>query len=291
MYQCVGLNNKNLEFLKKLNKSKDNFNKLNQDFFEVYDKYNFAGQMILKRKVKLLKKDLEYIGYIWSDMVDKNNCSINALSVDLKNLNIPNYLPYKFLVDALRKNCNISYLCQHNCYNVDILRSIGFTKNNGTFLLASNIGKNMPLIIKDGLTFEILKTGIDEKKRCDIQNKVFKDENRTPLTLQDIYFDEAQSYYFERGAVFLKKGERYIGYGQIIIEHNVPLIVNFGILKEYRGNGYSKSLLIYLLKIIKYNGFNEVKIKVKSSNTIALNLYKTLGFEVVEERYKWEIKK
>jgi ribosomal protein S18 acetylase RimI-like enzyme len=287
MYHCVSLNKKNFEIFKKLNRSNNSFNNLNKDFFETYNKCNFAAQMILKRKVKLLKRDFDYIGYVWFDMKDKNNCSINSLNVPRYS----SYLPYKILIDTLRYNCNISYLCENNQYNFEILKNIGFRRKDGTLMLSYDIKNHMPLIQQEGLEFEIFKIGIDEKRRCDIQNEVFNDNVRSPLTLEDIYFDEIQNYYVHKGSVFLKRYGEYIGYGQIIIEDNTPLIVNFGILKEYRGNGYSKSLISYLLNIVKYNNFNEVKIKVKASNTIALNLYKNLGFKTISQRYKWELRK
>ncbi len=287
MYYCVRLSKQNFDIFKKLNKSNKNFNVLNKNFFETYNKSNFATQIMLKRKVRLLRKDFEYIGYVWFDMKDKNNCSINSLNIPKSS----SYLPYKILVDTLRNNCNISYLCEDNQYNFEILKNIGFQRKDGTLMLSYDIKDHMPLIQQDGLEFEIFKIGTDEKRRCDIQNEVFKDNVRAPLTLDDIYFDEIQNYYVHKGSVFLKKHGEYIGYGQIIIEDNMPLIVNFGILKEYRGNGYSKSLISYLLNIVKYNNFDEVKIKVKASNIIALNLYKNLGFRTISQRYKWELKK
>lgn len=286
MYNCVALNIRNLDYFKELNKAKDDFNRLNEDFFEVYHKSNFAQQIFLRRRVRLLKKDSNYIGYIWADMDDKNICSINALNV----LRTSNFIPYKALIDTLKKNCTINYLCENNNYNFQILKEIGFTRKDGTLILYLDVTENIPLIIVEDLEFETLKKGIDEQKRCEIQNEIFKNDARLPLTIEDIYFDEVQSYYFDRGSVFLKKNGIYIGYGQIIIENNIPVIVNFGILKEYRGRGYSKSLLTYLIKIIKYSGFDKVKIKVKSTNKIALNLYEQIGFKITSEIYNWQIK-
>lgn len=287
MYQCVSLNKKNFEIFKNLNEARNKFNLLNKDFFELYNRSNFAEQLILKRKVKLLKKSSEYIGYIWYNINVKNSCSINSLSV-FPNCN---YLPYKFLIDSLKKNYTNFYLCEHNDYNFEILKNIGFNKKEGTLILYSDSYHNIPLTLKDGLEFENFRIGIDEKKRCDLQNEIFKNNTRIPLELDDIYFDEMQSYYFKFGAVFLKKDGKYIGYGQIIVENSMPFIVNFGILKEYRGKGYGKSLITYLFKICNYNNFKEVQIKVKSSNTIALNLYKSLDFKVISQRYNWELKK
>ncbi|NMM62691.1 GNAT family N-acetyltransferase [Clostridium sp. P21] len=287
MYQCVTLNKRNFGVLRKLNEIRNNFNSLNEDFFAVYNECNFAGQILLKRKVKLLKKDEEYIGYMWFEMTDKNNCNINSLSVSEKT----DYIPYKFLLTALKSNCTSSYLCEDNDYNFDILKNIGFNVKDGTLILCSDTYKNVPLLLKDDLEFENFKMGFDEQIRCTIQNEVFKEESRVPLSLEDIYYDELQSYYFDRGAVFLKKDGKHIGYGQIIIEDNTPFIVNFGILEEYRGKGYSKSLFTYLLKICSFNGFDQVKIKVKISNIVALNLYKSLDFKTLSKNYRWELKK
>lgn len=292
MYECIGLNKKNINYFIELNKAKDEFNILNKDFFQVYTICNFAQQILLRRKVKLLKNNYSYIGYIWSDINDKDICNINAMNVLTTFNNLKSYaMAYKFMINTLTKTNTINYLCENNDYNFKILNNIGFVQKEGTLILYSNIRENIPLILDDEFQFEILNKGIGEQKRCEIQNKIFEDDNRIPLTIDDIYFDEIQEYYFDRGAVFLKKNGQYIGYGQIIIEDNIPMIVNFGIIKEYRGNGYSKILLIYLLHLIKANGFNLVKIKVKSTNIIALTLYKSLGFKIKNEIYKWEINK
>lgn len=289
MYKCVGLNIRNLDYFRKLNKAKGEFNTLNKDFFKVYDTCNFAQQMFLRHRVKLLKKDSQYIGYIWTELNDINQYSINALNILQTKNNPKNYTEYKYLLDSLKKNCTISYCCEKNNYNFDVLNYMGFHKIEGTLVLYLNIVETKPLIVMDDLEFQILKKGVDEQKRCEIQNEIFKNDARIPLSIEDIYFDEVQTYYFDKGSIFIKKDGNYIGYGQVIIEDDMPVIVNFGILKEYRGKGYSKSLLTYLIKIIKYNGFNKVMIKVKDTNKIALNLYEEIGFKITNEIYNWEL--
>lgn len=291
MYECVGLNKRNLICFEELNKLRYEFNTLNGDFFEIYNKCNFAQQVFLRRRVKLLKDDSKYIGYIWSDMNGKNSCYINAISVLKAIDNIKITMLYKTLIDTIKRNCAIIYRCESNNYNYEILKDIGFRKREGTLVLYSNVSKNIPFYLNDELEFETLKRERDEQKRCEIQNEVFRDDNRVPLSIEDIYFDQVQSYYFDKGAVFLKKDGEYIGYGQIIIEDSIPTIVNFGILKEYRGNGYSKAFLSHLLKIIKDTGFKDVKIKVKNSNIPAISLYEKLGFKIRNEVCIWELKK
>jgi ribosomal protein S18 acetylase RimI-like enzyme len=291
MYDCVALSKKNLNHFKKLNEANEDFNNLNENFFEVYDDCNFAQQIFLRRRVKLLKKDFKYVGYIWTEINDGKICIVKSLNVLRRVGDFKDYAPYKILIDSISDNYTINYLCENNDYNSNVLKDIGFIKREGTLILYLNMLENIPLILRENLEFQILKKGRDEQKRCNIQNEIFKNDSRVPLTIEDIYFDESQNYYFEQGSVFLKKDGEYIGYGQVIIENNTPIIVNFGILSRYRGNGYSKSLLSYLLKIIKYNGYNRVKIKVKNTNKIALSLYEGIGFEITKEIYNWEFKK
>jgi Acetyltransferases len=281
---------RNLDQFRKLNKSKGDFNTLNKDFFEIYDSCNFAQQIFLRHRVKLLKKDSRYIGYIWTELDDINVYTINALNILNTENNLKNYILYKYLLDTLKKNCKINYSCEKNSYNFDTLKYMGFIRKEGTLILHLNIQEKMPLLIMENLEFEILKRGRDEQKRCELQNQIFKNEDRIPLSIEDIYLDEVQTYYFDKGSVFIKKDGDYIGYGQVIIEDNQPVIVNFGILKEYRGKGYSKAFLAYLIKIIKFNGFSDVMIKVKTTNRIALNLYEATGFKIINEIYNWELK-
>lgn len=286
MYKCVKLTNRNLKYFRELNDKRYLFNPINKDFFKKYDKYNFAKQLILRKRVKLIKKDLHYIGYIWSEISCSKMCTIHAMNV-LYEYDILDNLPYKYLINTIKGPCIIKYICQNNNYNFNLLKSIGFKKKEGTLILFRNLFQNIPLLFEEKLQFKIFQKGEDEEKRCQIQNEIFQNDTRIPLTLEDIYFDESQDYYFEKGGVFLKIDNKYIGYGQIILENDIPVIVNFGILKEFRGKKYGKALLIYLLKIIYSNGFNKIMIKVKSSNYVALHLYTSMGFYVRNERYNW----
>lgn len=290
MYECVGLNKKNLINFKELNRIRYKFNILNRDFFDAYNKSNFAQQILLKRKVKLLKKDNYYVGYLWSELTDNNVVLINAINVlNTHGHDYDQLTPYKLLINTLNKNSVISYNCESNGYNFRVLEDIGFKKKDGTLMLGLSSLDYVPLLGIEDLKFQLFEKGRDEQKRCEIQNSIFSDDNRIPLTVDDIYFDEIQSYYFDKGSIFLKKDNKYIGYGQIIVENYTPLIVNFGILKEYRGKGYGKVLLRYLLNIVKLSGFNTVKLRVKSENRIALRLYKSLGFKIKSQIYNWEL--
>jgi len=52
--------------------------------------------------------------------------------------------------------------------------------------------------------------------------------------------------------------------------------------KNYRGEGYGKAILQYVLSIAKEKGYSEIMLGVDCDNTVALNLYKKLGFSIYE---------
>ena len=52
--------------------------------------------------------------------------------------------------------------------------------------------------------------------------------------------------------------------------------------KNYRGEGYGKAILQYILSIAKKKGYSEIVLGVDCDNTVALSLYKKLGFSIYE---------
>ena len=52
--------------------------------------------------------------------------------------------------------------------------------------------------------------------------------------------------------------------------------------KNYRGEGYGKAILQYVLSIAKEKGYSEIVLGVDCDNTVAFNLYKKLGFNIYE---------
>lgn len=120
----------------------------------------------------------------------------------------------------------------------------------------------------------------DEKLRCDIQNSVFNDEHRLPLTVGDVYIEEDEDYYVDEFAVFICNVERVpVGYGQIIYNKGNYTIVNLGILEKYRGKGYGEQLVKYLINLCREKFIREVHIRVEKKNLKAVALYHKVGFE------------
>jgi GNAT superfamily N-acetyltransferase len=286
MYNIVPLNKSKITRLRELNSLRCDFNVENDDFFNVYDELNFLQQLFYRKSVRFLTKGPNYIGYIWWTQVSKTHCIINSLYLP------PNSSKHCFneLLALLEAYSNVVYVCEKNLFNFYDLEKAGFNKKNGTIELKLLINDVLPLQCVDGINFEVLKKDSGEGIRCVIQNEVFENDNRIPLSLEDIYFDEVQSYYLEEGAIFIKNNWDYVGYGQIILEKDQVTIVNFGILSSYRRKGYGRLLLIKLLNVIKTLGYNSVTIKVAADNTSALNLYENVGFSITGEIYDFELK-
>ncbi len=69
--------------------------------------------------------------------------------------------------------------------------------------------------------------------------------------------------------------------GKICIEYSndTAYIFGFGILPEFRGNGYGREALTAAMNICHQNNFNEIELDVACKNKKALNLYTSCGFE------------
>ncbi|EJO5348806.1 GNAT family N-acetyltransferase [Clostridium botulinum] len=286
MFRCINLNKDNIIKFKELNQNRKTFNILNEDFFVLYDNCSFIQKLFLKKRVKLLFKEDECIGYIWTNTT-KNMCHINALNIiNLNNLKAV----HDYLIRPIGENLIIEYDCEHNGNNYDILEFIGFKKEGGILELYLDLQNfTNDIKIKDYIKFENPIINKHEKIRCYIQNEAFKSSDRVPLTKKDIYFDESQNYYVKDASFFIKDRDEYVGYGQVILEDYIPFIVNFGILPKFRGKSYGKILLIHILNTLKTKGFNKVMIRVSSENEIAINLYKSLGFLLYKEKHVFVI--
>lgn len=61
-------------------------------------------------------------------------------------------------------------------------------------------------------------------------------------------------------------------------------ITNVMLLSDYRGRGIGKQMLIQLLERGRKLGANDFTLEVRESNTVAIKLYESLGFESAGKR-------
>jgi ribosomal-protein-alanine N-acetyltransferase len=71
------------------------------------------------------------------------------------------------------------------------------------------------------------------------------------------------------------------GYGIMSVGAGEAHILNVCIREEYRGRGYARKMLLYLMDRARAAGMYEAFLEVRPSNTAAARLYHSMGFEQV----------
>ncbi|MEK6264895.1 MAG: GNAT family N-acetyltransferase [Clostridium sp.] len=284
MDKSINLTLKNISNFRKINEFNTGFSLSNKDFFREYDNSNIIQKIFLRKNVNLLFEENKYIGYIWIERHNKNYSSINSINV----IGNSNLAYYRTLISSLTDNNLITYESEDNELNIEILSGLGFKRDKGFAELEKQCLKKYNIIEPNNITFSIVEKDKDEKERCTLQNEIFKNNDRIPINIEDIYYDEAQEYYYDKGAIFIELDNIPIGYGQIIIEDNMAILVNFGIIEKFRKEGYGKLLLSYLINIVVDIDFSKVSLKVDYNNDSALKLYRSLGFNIKRTLYTWK---
>lgn len=283
-YDCGGgkmqierLSHNNLNnFNELLNESKDT-SLFKYDFYDYYLKKSFIIKYFIRKNVKLLLNEGKYIGYIWFDFKSLKNLTINDLYVKKEYINELN--PY------ILKGFNSDFIVfemYETTNNLEIVQSLNMKRIRISHLMKHenlSISENKKSSNLKDITFVPYERNKHSKLRCAIQNKIFENENRSPLTVDDIYYDEGQDYFLDNMSFFLKVKDKYIGYGQIIFMRSMYMIVNFGILKEFRSKGYGNIFLNKLISNFKEKINSDIFIRVDSNNRIAKRLYEKSGFE------------
>ncbi|MDT8716387.1 GNAT family N-acetyltransferase [Clostridium sp. 19966] len=289
MFKSNILKKSQLDALKQLNSKRLDFNMLNEDFFNAYKSSNIINRFILRHQVNVLKYYDQCIGFLWTNPIgaSRHNFYINSMYIEDKYidgdiLNILNIFKHK---------SSVIYECKLNKVNQYALTKLGFNEKESTLELKKIISAKETIFNLSNLKFIPFKIGLDEKRRCDLQNEIFKSSTREPLNVEDIYIDEIQEYYVNDWCIFLKLNNEFIGYGQIIKSSNIPVIVNFGIHSRYRKRGFGEALLSYLINILYDAGYKEVIIKVNKKNNAAYNLYIKKGFVKYDEYFTWILNK
>lgn len=283
MMRLKGIRKRQLNLLKELETKIFEFNKLNEDLLLDYYECSFINKFLLRMNVKFIYDHNFFCGYIWVSSLDKSTYFIRSFYITEEYRNKFNKEVFKELLDRYGVN-NVIYTTSGEEGIVKFMNKLEFFSYSKSIELWYNV-KSFNYIFEENI--EEFIENHHESIRCDIQNKVFHNENRTPLTLKDIYIEEEQDYYIYGGGIFVKEGDKYIGYGQIIQENSIGIIVNVGVLKEYRKKSYGKTLIKALLAKGKSLGFEKIKIKTSLDNYIALNLYKSLGFTEEGEIIIW----
>ncbi|MGL5647401.1 MAG: GNAT family N-acetyltransferase [Clostridium sp.] len=263
--------NKHINILEKF--TKKNFASFNQNFLEVYMNSKNIDKYILKKNFYFVKYDEKYIGYIWIEKISLNEYRILDMYILL------DYIKFFKINELSKLNKKVLiYEGIEDYENISLLKNNSFYKMKSVNLLRKVLHITNITTVED-ISFKKFKINEDEELRAYLQNNIFYSVDRIPINKLDIKFEQSTINYINDFSIFEYIGNIPIGYAQIIKRNNKYILVNFGVLKEFRGKGFGKILLNYMCKLAKKNNINNLYIYVDSKNYVALKLYQTFGFE------------
>ena len=131
---------------------------------------------------------------------------------------------------------------------------------------------------------KIIKLDIKNFEKC---NNIWNMEKNKEL--KDRFYKELLSK--NRVTFIYTKDEEYIAEISIVFNKNdedysIPdkrlYISRIIVKKEFRGKGYGKKLMNYVIEFAKREKYNELSLGVNLDNYIALELYVNLGFTKIQ---------
>lgn len=237
----------------------------------------------------ILKEDtpLIYIKYYKSSSVNR----INILIINKEVLEEPFKEDLKkyilteiFMSPGLFMPSEFLITIRSNEYNKEFLKELGFEEEKNHRIMSKNLDSKVD--INDGtiegiefLSVKKVNTDKDIEDRVTVQNSVFQNKNRIPLEVFDVMNELSSHPYIKELSLICEYKHKPIGYGQIVISEEDHMLVNFGIVPEYRGKGYSIYFLKELLNKAYEYKVKKVFLEVLESNEKAIGLYSKFAFE------------
>ncbi len=280
MYRLETLNNSNLNFINEF----DITNEYKEELIEICTNKNIFKKLLLGKNIKYIKSQQKYIGFLWYSKLQYQVYKIHCIKF------IPEYSTFKYYKEVFKffNSCNSIIISENNNLNTTLLIELGFSVERAIIEMERDINSYEEQNNDENISFETFKEGKDEKYRCLIQNKVFDSANRQSINKEDIIYEKYQNYYIPEGCIFIKHKGVHVGYGQLIKKDSKIYIANFGILPEYRGKGYGKKLLKYIVNIAHDLGNSKIYLKCDKKNIEAVNLYIGEGFKTIDTYHEYK---
>lgn len=275
------LNNKNQDsFIELLRQSKKLEYRL--DFNAFYENKSFIMKFIVKKFIKLIKYNELFVGFIWLDYFQDKSVNIKQFFILDEYIK---YINHDFFKELNNSTILLEEFEDH--FTSAVTKNAIMLKIKETNLLKLSYDKQLEFDFKPIVEFYKFNKRKDEKARCYIQNKIFDNNDRIPLTVSDIQFDTKQEYFIDDLCYFILVNKEVVGYGQVIYTRGMYSVVNFGIISGYRNKGYAIQLLNKLCLEARKKKIKDIYIRVDKNNIKALSLYKKVGFEYIGNISTW----
>lgn len=233
-----------------------------------------------------------YIGFLKA----ASEITINTMVINKEYLNDEDL--YVFIKDEILEKKTIfglgyefSYMTSDNDLNNAFLEKLGFKPfkryrvMNVLLDQPSHLSKSINS--KSEFTFKEVRDLQEIRDRVLVQNSAFNNNNRIPLNEDDIRTEMLNSTYVHELSLLMYDSGSPVGYGQIIKTGKMNYLVNFGILREMQGKGYSSILMEELLSRTSVSGKHSVFLEVFEKNERAVKLYEKHGFKTMYRKTLW----
>ena len=104
-----------------------------------------------------------------------------------------------------------------------------------------------------------------------------RESNPFPWTIKNFKDCIEKGYY----SVVLKEAKKVIGFSILSVSTEESHLLNIGLTSSKRGQGLGKELLEKMIMAAEVMGSKKIFLEVRISNSIAIDLYKDLGFEEI----------
>lgn len=110
-------------------------------------------------------------------------------------------------------------------------------------------------------------------KVIELHKEIFKEDNK-------LFFENliAKPYY---KTFVLTHENKFVAYCIISVIDRQAEIINIGTQQNYRGKGFAKQLLAYVMNNLT---FDKMFLEVSTNNVAAIRLYKSVGFQEISRR-------
>lgn len=100
----------------------------------------------------------------------------------------------------------------------------------------------------------------------------------TPWTLDSFYYEMTQNQ-FAYYVLAIDDSNQVIGFCGMWLVIDAAQITNVAVIKSARGLGIGERLMREAMRIAKEKKMEVMSLEVRVSNTVAMNLYRKLGFQ------------
>ena len=187
----------------------------------------------------------------------------------------------------------VSHIClPHAEHRAALLSSEGFVHARTYWDMVWNQQVLPQWQVPQGFAVRSFQPG-DAALLTEVQNSAFDGSwGFCPNSVEQIEYRASMSNTSHQGILFLHQDEKPAGYcWTCVAPVNAGirgLIGMIGVVPDYRGQGVSRAILLAGMEYLRSIGVADIALQVDGSNTPAIRLYTSVGFEKVGEDHWFE---